>query len=123
MTKTYITISSIIVLLTLVLFSACSNTSPRYCSSSDFTGGYFCHQGYNFGKDKSSAFKSGVRDGCRTGNGYFVKKYALSRRSIDYVNGWDAGRTRCRHIVPTAAKSGMRTQYQQAIDQRRYYGN
>jgi len=99
------------------------SSSPRLCSSNDTANGYFCHKGYNFGKGKSIQFKSGVRDGCRTARGYFSKDYTVSSWSQDYIDGWDAGRTICRHEIPIAAQPGMRTEYQQDIDEKQYYGN
>gem|GEM_PF-1852991 len=93
-----------------------------------FTGaarsGYFCHQGYNFGKNRTHAYKQGVKHGCRTANGHFIKNYALSGSSPEYIKGWDRGRATCRLILPKEAEAGtMRTQYQQSIDERNYYGN
>jgi hypothetical protein len=53
-----------------------------------------------------------------------VKNYALSGSSPEYVKGWDRGRATCKLILPKEAEAGtMRTQYQQSIDERAYYGN
>ena len=81
--------------------------------------GYFCYRSHNFGRNVSEAYKQGVRDGCRTGEGYFRRDYALSSTSADYREGWDKGRAFCPLIVPDEAKPGMRTQYQQAIDRKK----
>ena len=123
MIKTNTLLSTIVVGASMLVLSGCMSSSPRLCSSNDTANGYFCHKGYNFGKDKSRQFKSGVRDGCRTARGYFTKDYTVSSWSKDYIDGWNAGRTRCRHEIPTAAQPGMRTEYQQGIDEKQYYGN
>ncbi len=81
--------------------------------------GYFCYKEHNFGRNVSPAYKQGVKDGCRTGEGYFRRDYSLSARSEDYRKGWDAGRAECKLIIPEEAKPGMRTQYQQAIDEKK----
>ena len=81
--------------------------------------GYFCYKAHNFGKDVSENYKRGVHDGCRTAEGTFRRNYSLSGTSEDYRKGWDAGRAFCKLIVPDEAKPGMRTQYQQAIDEKK----
>jgi hypothetical protein len=78
--------------------------------------GYFCYKEYNFGEHRTAAYKKGVRDGCSTGEGRFRRDYGLSSGSMEYRQGWDAGRAHCKLIVPEEAKPGMRTQYQQAMD-------
>jgi len=86
--------------------------------------GYFCHQGYNFGKKLGVAYRQGVKDGCRTANGYFTKNYGLSGSNEAYIKGWDKGRATCKLMIPDEAQSGtMRTAYQQSIDEQKYYGN
>lgn len=110
-----VTITAITTLSVLILDGCASNVG---CSKYSQKNGYFCYQNYNFGKHKSHIYKRGVRDGCHTANGSFAKNYSLSRRSKEYVLGWDAGRTKCRQIVPESATAdGIRTQYQQAIDE------
>jgi len=117
LTKTKIVQLCTITTLSIVMLGGCA--SKTVCDKYSKRGGYYCHQGYNFGKSRSHIYKKGVNNGCRTANGYFVKDYSLSRVSQAYIDGWDAGRTKCRHQIPESAKfDGMRTQYQQAIDQR-----
>jgi hypothetical protein len=118
------TISTKLILGTLVavLFSACTTPTSR-CSESASTQGYFCYQGYNFGKRLSGEYKLGVKHGCTTAQGHFVKQYTLSGTSESYKNGWEKGRATCKLIPPEEASSGtMRTQYQQSIDEKKYYG-
>jgi len=103
--------------------SGCGGISPNICSAKSAQAGYYCYQGHNFGKDRSAQYKEGVRDGCHTANGRFHKNYSLSKSSIDYAQGWDAGRATCKLIVPEDARPHiMRTQYQQDIDKRNYHG-
>jgi len=53
------------------------------------------------------------------GEGHFRKDYTASASSEDYKKGWDDGRAYCQLIVPEEAKPGMRTQYQQSIDEKK----
>ncbi len=105
-----------------VLFSACTTPTSR-CSEGASTQGYFCYQGYNFGRKLSGEYKLGIKHGCTTANGHFVKYYTLSSSSENYRQGWDRGRATCKLIPPEEAAPGtMRTQYQQSIDEKKYYG-
>jgi hypothetical protein len=81
--------------------------------------GYFCYKEHNFGQHRSATFKQGVRDGCSTAEGRFRRDYSISSTSGEYREGWDLGRAYCKFIVPEEAKPGMRTQYQQDIDQKK----
>jgi hypothetical protein len=103
--------------LLLAGLTGCIPSGGR-CFSYMPQAGYYCYKGHNFGQHRTEAFKKGVRDGCRTGEGFFRRDYALSARSIEYREGWDQGRAYCKLIIPDEAKPGMRTQYQQAIDER-----
>ena len=106
--------------LTVVAFSlsGCIPSGGR-CFPYMQKAGYFCYKAHNFGKDVSGNYKQGVKDGCRTGEGHFRRDYSLSASSEDYRKGWDAGRAFCKLIIPEVAKPGMRTQYQQALDERK----
>jgi len=109
--------------LFLSLLSGC--VSPRGVPCHTDTNSYdtFCYQGYYFGEHKSSLYRLGVIHGCKTANGRFVKRYDLSGSSTDYRMGWERGRATCKLIPPEEAQPGtMRTQYQQSIDERNYYG-
>ncbi len=109
---------------TLFVMNGCSSTSISRCSTTAASRGYFCYQGYNFGRALTSLHKQGIKDGCRTANGYFTKNYTLSQSSDDYIKGWDKGRATCKLIPPQEADPGtIRTQYQQSIDEKKYYGN
>ena len=106
----------------LFLLEGCAPSAVG-CRSGAANAGYYCYQGYNFGEHRSRLYKLGVRHGCRTANGHFTKNYGLSRSSQEYLHGWERGRATCKLIPPAEADRGtMRTQYQQSIDERRYYG-
>ncbi len=108
----------------LFLLDGCTGISVSRCSSTAPSRGYFCYQGYNFGRVLSTSHKQGIKDGCHTANGHFSKNYTLSAHSPDYTKGWDRGRATCKLIPPAEAEVGtMRTQYQQSIDEKKYYGN
>ncbi|NKQ40956.1 MAG: hypothetical protein HF962_05240 [Sulfurovum sp.] len=121
--KNKLIISMIIMVAMLIGLSGCVSTTPR-CTSNTNASAYFCYQGYNFGENKTTQYRLGVKDGCKTANGRFTKNYKLSGSSTDYVKGWDKGRATCKLIRPKDAEPGtMRTEYQQSIDERVYYGN
>lgn len=107
------------ILATIVAFSASGCISNiQTCTNKHTKAGFFCHQGYNFGPNRTEAYKSGVRDGCRTANGTFTKNYSFSSTSKEYVAGWRSGRATCKLILPENAQEGtMRTEYQQSIDE------
>jgi hypothetical protein len=104
--------------VSLFLLSGCIPSHNR-CFKGAASRGYYCYKNYNFGQNLSSNYKKGIRDGCKTGEGHFVRDYSLSSASADYKVGWDVGRAHCKLITPEDAKPGMRTQYQQDIDQKK----
>ena len=112
------TIRLTFVMSSLFFISGCAPSMGR-CLPYMEKAGYFCYKGHNFGRNVSEAYKKGVRDGCRTGEGFFRRDYMLSSYSTEYRVGWDRGRAYCPLIVPNEARPGMRTQYQQAIDKQK----
>ncbi len=112
MTKTTATFGIAIAVLTL---NSCVPSRGR-CFPYMEKAGYFCYKSHNFGRNVTTEYKQGVRDGCTTGEGRFRRDYRLSSYSEEYRKGWDAGRAECRLIVPDEAKPGLRTQYQQSVD-------
>jgi len=104
---------------TLMLsLSGCIPSGGR-CFPGAAERGYFCYKEHNFGQNLSSDYKKGIRDGCSTGEGRFRRDYGRSSISTDYKSGWDIGRAHCKLIIPEEAKAGLRTEYQQAIDQKK----
>ncbi len=92
---------------------SCAHNASKY--------GYYCYKNHNYGKNRTTMYKAGVKAGCRTAEGYYTKDYASSSWSADYNLGWSDGRATCKHIVPQSAKvKGMRTEYQQSIDIENY---
>jgi len=92
---------------------SCAHNASKY--------GYFCYKNHNYGKNRTTLYKAGVRAGCRTAEGYYTKDYASSGWSSDYNLGWGDGRATCKHIVPQSARvNGMRTEYQQSLDIDKY---
>jgi len=110
--------------LTAVAFSlsGCIPSGGR-CFPYMQKAGYFCYKAHNFGKDVSENYRQGVKDGCSTGEGRFRRNYHLSGISSDYKKGWDDGRAFCKLVIPDEAKPGIRTQYQQALDEKKEAGS
>jgi len=103
----------------LLFIGGCTSSTARCYGDT----GSFCYQGYDFGPNRTAKYKLGVKHGCTTANGHFVKLYKFSRSSTEYLKGWDKGRATCKLIIPESAQPGtMRTQYQQSIDEKKYYG-
>jgi len=71
------------------IFIACSG-SPKV-SSNDFV-----YNGYNFGPDRNAGYKAGIYDGCKTSTGEYAKDHEKFKLDIDYHNGWEHGRLKCK---------------------------
>jgi len=89
------------IFLTLSFFAiiGCSSDNKKV-NMPDCGKGAFCYKGYNFGPSQGPIFEKGVKDGCRTAEGWFRKDYSLSSRSAEYKNGWMLGRMKCKQILP-----------------------
>ncbi len=91
-------ISSSIFVLLLAACSAPQNPalSLKECGKN----GNFCYKGVNYGPSRGPLFEQGIKDGCRTGEGFFTKDYSLSSSSKEYFDGWILGRSHCKQILP-----------------------
>ena len=107
---------SIISVASIVAVVSCSNNKnavPSTCQD-----GMYCYKNINFGKSEGADFEKGVRDGCRTAEGDFRKDYLKSSSSKTYTDGWVAGRSRCKQILPNEGtrqeekNSKIRAEYQ-----------
>jgi hypothetical protein len=75
-------------LLTGLLFTACtSSLSPQ---------NDYMYKGINFGSDRDVDFRQGVRDGCKTADGYYTKNHTLFKSNESYRVGWEDGRIQCK---------------------------
>jgi hypothetical protein len=96
--RVYSIVSSCIISLILI---NCSGSKSSALSLEDCgKNGNFCYKGFNYGPVTSPLFKKGVKDGCRTAEGFFTKDYTLSSSSKEYYNGWIEGRSHCKQILP-----------------------
>ena len=80
-----LTLGSLVV--TGLLLSACTSPMPE--------NGYM-YEGINFGADRDESFKKGVRDACKTANGFYTKDHALFNGNENYRIGWEDGRIKCK---------------------------
>jgi len=89
------------IFLTLSFFAiiGCSSDNEKV-NMPDCGKGAFCYKGFNFGPSQGAKFEKGVRDGCKTAEGWFRKDYSLSSRSAEYKNGWMLGRMKCKQVLP-----------------------
>jgi hypothetical protein len=92
----------------LALFATGCTSTPVPCSPSAIALGEFCYAGIDFGRVDDPLRRRGIRDGCRTGRGFFTKEYRLSGSSRAYREGWVRGRTLCR---PEHWSDGPTTSY------------
>ncbi len=97
-------------------FVGCSRRGvpkPNVC-----TKGSYCYKNINFGKSRGPSYEKGIRDGCRTGEGFFTKDYYKSSTDKNYYDGWILGRSKCKQILPNEGtilaeeKSKKRAEYQ-----------
>ena len=72
------------------------------CTSSDVvtpgvasTNAYI-YQGINFGADRNTDFKEGVRDACKTADGDYTKDHTKFNNNESYKIGWEDGRLQCK---------------------------
>ena len=87
--KTLITTTAIV---TGLLLSACTSSSLSMSSG----GNDYVYNGVNFGSDRNTDFKHGVRDGCRTSDGDYTKNHTLFNNNESYKVGWEDGRLQCK---------------------------
>ena len=92
MTYTRLTLVSLFLSGTL-FFTGCGE-APNLddISASD---GDFIYNGRNFGSNRNINYKIGVKDGCATSNGEYIKNHALFNGNGSYHNGWEHGRIHC----------------------------
>jgi hypothetical protein len=86
-------ISCLLLSTSLFVFNACS---PSKVTVSE--GGFY-HSDIYFGKNFSSSYKKGIKDGCTTSKGNYKKSHTLFNNNSDYNNGWFLGRSRCRKLL------------------------
>jgi len=85
----------------LLIVVGCSSSSKSALSLKNCgKNGNFCYKGVNYGPSRGPLFEQGIKDGCRTGEGFFTKDYSLSSRSKEYFDGWILGRSHCKQILP-----------------------
>lgn len=87
--KTLITTTAIV---TGLLLSACTSSSLPPLAGGDT----YIYNGVNFGVDRDTSFKHGVRDGCRTSDGDYTKDHNLFNNNESYKVGWEDGRLQCK---------------------------
>ncbi len=56
----------------------------------------YIYNDINFGSDRDTSFKHGVRDGCRTSDGDYTKDHNLFNNNASYKVGWEDGRLQCK---------------------------
>jgi len=86
--------------ISLLFINGCSGDSSSLSLSNCRQSGNFCYKNINFGKTRGADYEMGIKDGCRTGEGYFTKNYFMSSKSKDYYDGWILGRSKCKQILP-----------------------
>jgi len=77
-----------------LLFTACGevpNLDTATASSGDFV-----YNGHNFGTNRNTEYKKGVKDGCKTSDGVYTKNHSLFNTENDYHVGWEHGRIHCK---------------------------
>ncbi len=61
--------------------------------------GGFWYKGIYFAKSPTARYKMGVKDGCRTAQGFYTKNHHLFNEFDDYNEGWFKGRNKCRKLL------------------------
>lgn len=76
-------------LTTELLLTACTSSGVSLENA-------YIYQGINFGSDRNASFKHGVRDACKTADGYYTKDHNLFNNNESYRIGWEDGRLQCK---------------------------
>ena len=93
MTYTKIILTSIFLTGTL-FFTGCGEV-PNLDGVSASTGD-FVYRNHNFGSNRDTEYRKGVKDGCHTSDGDYKKNHALFNAENDYHVGWEHGRMHCK---------------------------
>ncbi len=75
---------------------ACSAFLLNACTSSTVSHNNYVHKGINFGSDRDSDFKKGVRDACRPIGCDYTKDNNKLKNSESYRLGWQEGQLKCK---------------------------
>ena len=75
-----------------MLLSACASSSSTVRASEND----YIYKGINFGSDRDVNFRKGVRDACKTADGYYTKNHTLFKSNEGYRIGWEEGRLQCK---------------------------
>ena len=57
---------------------------------------HYYYNGYDYGYNRNSTYRLGVRHGCRTANGVYTKNRYKFNNYSSYRDGWYSGRNNCR---------------------------
>ncbi len=71
------------------LLSACTSSTVSFENA-------YIHNGIDFGANRDANFKQGVRDACKTADGYYTKDHVLFNSDLNYKDGWEDGRLKCK---------------------------
>jgi hypothetical protein len=77
-----------------LLFTGCGerpNIDNISASSGDFV-----YRNHNFGSNRDTEYRKGVKDGCKTSDGDYTKNHTLFDAENDYRVGWEHGRMHCK---------------------------
>ena len=72
----------------VLLFSACTSSTISHKN--------YVHKGINFGSDRDSDFKKGVRDACRAIGCDYTKDHKKLKNNESYRLGWKEGQLKCK---------------------------
>jgi len=67
-------------------------TDSRNTTNTD----HYYYNGYDYGYNRNSTYRLGVRHGCRTANGVYTKNRYKFDNYASYRDGWYSGRRNCR---------------------------
>lgn len=95
MRMSYNKISLVSIFMTgTIFFSGCGEVPDL--DSVAASSGDFVYRNHNFGANRDSEYRKGVKDGCKTSDGDYTKNHALFNTENDYRVGWEHGRLHCK---------------------------
>jgi len=77
-----------------LLFTGCGEVPDLDNVSA--SSGDFVYRNHNFGSNRNTDYRKGVKDGCKTSDGDYNKNHALFDGENDYRVGWEHGRLHCK---------------------------
>jgi hypothetical protein len=87
-----------LIIMSIFAFSSVANCAPfDHGADVVIDNNLYYYGGFNFGANRDSNFRQGVKDGCESARGNWRKNIFMYNHILSYRDGWKTGYDRCRH--------------------------